>query len=190
MTRLFVLLLSVALLSVGCGSDKKESGPAILPRAETAAEWAIRVVDGLMRPTNRDIEVLTTLNNPQTKVLIEQGNETTLNVLNTRMNDLGKCSDRLVTIGPPPPTGDLIHRLRRVHGALRRACVHYVKVSETVLVAVKLLSSGRTDVIERGEDKLREAGPDAVAGAKAYDQAFKIALTIPEFQLHGVRPPA
>jgi hypothetical protein len=59
-----------------------------------------------------------------------------------------------------------------------------------VLVAVELLSSGRPDVIPRGEDKLREAVPEATAGAREYDKAFKIAQKISEFQLQGLTPPS
>jgi hypothetical protein len=188
--RVLALVVALGVFAAGCGGSDEEEGPPRLPRADTAAEWALRVVDGLMRPTNRDIETLTTLNNPQTRIFIAEGNKDTLDVLNERLTDLRKCSDRLVTIGPPPPDADLIHGLRRVHGALRRACAHYVKAADTLLVAVELLSSGRDDVVARGEMKLREAGPDAAAGAKAYDEAFKAAQTIPEFRIHGVQPPA
>jgi len=189
MMRFAALLLSLAVLTAGCGGSDEEEGPPRLPRADTPAEWALRVTDGLLRPTNRDIETLTLLNNPQTRLFIAEGNQDTLDVLNERLTDLSKCSERLVTIGPPPPDADLIHRLRKVHTALRRACRHYVKAANTLLVAIELLSSGREDVIARGEVKLREAGPDAAAGAKAYDEAFKAAQTIPEFRIHGVRPP-
>ena len=189
--RFLALLMSLALLGAGCGSDNEslQPSPPVTP-ATTADEWAGRVVNRLMRPTNRDLEVLATLNNPQTKLYIEQGNETTLDVLNRRLNDLAKCSDRLVAIGAPPLGSARIRQLRRVDAALRRACLHYEKAAEIVLVAVELLSSGRADVIERGEDKLREAAPDAAAGAKAYDDAVQIAQRIPAFRRHGLTPPA
>jgi hypothetical protein len=189
--RFLAFLLSLGLLGAGCGSDEENEAPppTLLPRSVSVEEWAGRVVNRLMRPTNRDIEVLSMLNNPQTKLFILEGNKDTIDVINERMNDLAKCSDRLVTIGPPPAGETRIRQLRRLDEALRKACLHYVKVSEIVLVAVKLMSSDRSDVIERGEDKLKEAVPDATSGAKAYDEAFKIALKIPEFRFHGVKPP-
>jgi hypothetical protein len=190
--RLAVLLLSLAALAAGCGgSDEEEAGPppTVLPRSVSVEEWASRLVNELFRPTNRDIETLATLNNPQTKLFIVQGNETTLEVIRERMNDLAKCSNRLITIGPPPAGETRLPRLRRIDASLRTACVHYAKVSEKVLLAVKLMSSGRSDVIVRGERTLADAVPDATAGAKAYDRAFKIALTIPEFRIFGVKPP-
>lgn len=191
LSRLLALVATLALLGAGCGSEEESPPlPTPLPAAATPEEWAGRVVNRLLRPTNRDLEVLSTLDNPQTKLFIAQGNETTLGVLDRRLNDLAKCSDRLVTIGPPPPAANRIGELRRVDTALRRACLHYEKVSELVLLAVELMSSGRSDVIERGEDKLREAGPDASAGAKAYDEAVQIAQRLPEFQLRGLKPPA
>jgi hypothetical protein len=185
--RLVLLLLSLVLVGAACGS---ENDSASLPEAATTQEWAQRIVNRLLRPMNRDLETLATLNNVQTKLFIQQGNKDTLEVLDERMTDLGKCTDRLDTIGPPPAADERIGQLRRIESALRQACRHYVKVSELVLVAVELLSSGRSDVIPRGEDKLREAVPEATAGAAAYDRAFKIAQKISEFQLQGLTPPS
>jgi hypothetical protein len=187
MLRLAPLFLSLALLGAACGSEQES---ASLPQAATTQEWAQRLVNRLMRPVNRDLETLATLNNVQTKLFIQQGNEDTLEVLDERMTDLGKCTDRLDTIGPPPAADERINQLRRLEAALRQACRHYVKVSELVLVALELLSSGRSDVIPRGEDKLREAVPEATAGASAYDKAFKIAQNISEFRLQGLTPPS
>jgi len=184
---LLLLLLSLALLGTACGSEK-ESGS--LPPVATTQEWSQRIVNRLMRPMNRDLETLATLNNVQTKLFIQQGNEDTLEVLDERMTDLGKCTERLDAIGPPPAADERIAQLRRLEAELRKACRHYVKVSELVLVAVELLSSGRSDVIPRGEDKLREAVPEATAGAKAYDETFKMAQKISEFRLQGLTPPA
>jgi hypothetical protein len=189
MVRLVLLLLSVALVATACGSDK-DSGSSTLPDAATTQEWAQRVVNRLLKPMNRDLETLATLNNVQTKLYIQQGNQDTLDVLNERMTDLGKCTERLDTIGPPPTTDERSAELKRIETGLREACRHYVKVSELVLVAVELLSSGRSDVIPRGEAKLREAVPEATAGAAAYDRAFKIAQRFSEFQLQGLTPPA
>ena len=182
-----LLLVSCALVATACGSDKESSS---LPEAATTTEWAQRIVNRLLRPMNRDLETLATLNNVQTKLYIQQGNEDTLDVLDERMTDLGRCTERLDTIGPPPPTDERIAELKRIEAAFRQACRHYVKVSELVLVAVELLSSGRSDVIPRGEAKLREAVPEATAGAAAYDRAFKLAQKISEFQLQGLTPPA
>jgi hypothetical protein len=188
MRRALVLLL--ALLVVGCGSKKENAPVQVLPTAATADEWARRVVDRLLRPTNRDIQTLVTLNNFQTKLYIEEGNPDTLQVIDERMNDLAKCDDRLVAIGPPPESAAEKGRLDRINSALHTACDHYVKVSETVLDAVKLMSSGRADVIKRGEGKLRDAVPDAQEGAKAYDEAVTTAQQLPVFRRNGLKPPA
>jgi hypothetical protein len=187
MLRLVLLLLSLALVGAACGSEKESSS---LEPAATTQEWAQRIVNRLMRPMNRDLETLATLNNVQTKLYIQQGNQDTLDVLDERLTDLGKCTQRLDVIGPPPESDERIAELRRLGSTLREACRHYVKVSDLVLVAVELLSSGRSDVIPRGEDKLREAVPEATAGAAAYDRAFKMAQKISEFRLQGLTPPA
>src|ERR687897_434625 len=100
MLRLVLLLLSLALVVAACGSEKESSS---LEPAATTQEWAQRIVNRLMRPMNRDLEILATLNNVQTKLFIQQGNEDTLEVLEESMSDLGKCTERLDVIGPPPP---------------------------------------------------------------------------------------
>jgi hypothetical protein len=190
--RLVALLFCVALLAAGCGSDEKSSAPppTILPNAATPDEWAGRIVNRLMRPMQKNLEVLSTLNNPQIKIYIESQNPTTLRILNNRMKDLGKCSDRLLTIGPPPADAGDIKQLRRVDAALHRACPHYVNVSETVLEAVEMMSSGREDVVAEGDKKLASAGPDSQKAALAYQQAIQVAQELDEFKLHGLKPSA
>jgi hypothetical protein len=190
--RLVALLFCLALLGAGCGSEDKSSAPppTILPNAQNPDEWAGRIVNRLMRPMNRDLQVLSTLNSPQIKIYIEQQNPTTVNILKNRMTDLGKCSDRLLTIGPPPPDAGDIKQLKRVDAALHRACPHYVNVSMLVLEAVEFMSSGREDVVKRGEQKLEDAGPDSQAAAKAYEEAIRVAQELDEFKLHGLKPSA
>jgi hypothetical protein len=190
--RVVVLLLALALLGAGCGSKKDSSAtlPTLLPDAQSPDEWAGRIVNRLMRPMNRDLEVLTNLNNPQIKIYILQENAATLDVINRRMTDLGTCSDRLLTIGPPPADAVDAKQLKRVDAALHRACPHYVRVSATVLEAVEMMSSGRTDVVKEGEKKLEAAGPDSQAAATAYEEAIRVAQNLDEFKLHGLKPSA
>jgi hypothetical protein len=180
----------LALLGAGCGSSKEAPTSTIklLPNAKTPDEWAGRIVNRLMRPMNRDLEVLTSLNSPQIRIYIESENPTTLAVIDRRMKDLGKCSDRLFAIGPPPRTANDRRKLNRVDMFLHRACTHYVNLSKIVLEAVELMSSGRSDVVERGEKKFEEAGPDSQAAAKAYAAAIQVAQTLDEFKLHGLKP--
>jgi hypothetical protein len=190
--RFVALLFCLALLAAGCGSDDKSSEPppTLLPNAQTPDEWAGRVVNRLMRPMNKNLQVLGTLNNPQIKIYIEQENPTTLRIINNRMKDLGKCSDRLLAIGPPPAEARDIKQLRQVDAALHRACPYYVKVSETVLTAVEMLSSGREDVVAEGDKKLASAGPDSQKAAQAYQEAIQVAQELDEFKLRGLKPSA
>jgi hypothetical protein len=190
--RFVALLFCLVLLVTGCGSSDKSSEPppTLLPNATTPDEWAGRVVNKLMRPMNRNLQVLSTLNNPQIKIYIESQNPTTLQILNNRMKDLGKCSDRLLTIGPPPPEANDIKQLRQVDASLHQACTHYVKVSAIVLEAVEMLSSGRDDVVAEGDKKLASAGPDSQAAAEAYQRAIQVAQELDEFKLRGLKPSA
>jgi hypothetical protein len=180
------LLLSVVALATGCGSG--DDGPDPLPRATTAEEWAGRVVNRVIRPMNRNIEVLATLNDPQTTFYIQTGNETTLRVLDRRLNDLARCNEKLDVIGNPPPTAER-QALERVERLFRKACDHYEIVAEKVMVAVTLLGSGREEEVIRGNNELQEAAPEAAAGAKAYDEAVRSARRLPEFQAEGLQPP-
>jgi hypothetical protein len=184
-----LLLLSLALLATGCGSKKETPTIQALPTARTPDEWAGRIVNRLLRPMNRDIEILLALNNPQTKIFIQERIQTTIGIVNRRMRDLGKCSDRLDTIGPPPQTAPDKRQLNRIEASLDRACLHYVKVSQIVLDAVRLMSSLNSDDHEVGVKKLPEAVPDARAGAAAYDRAVMIAQGLGEFRRQGVKPP-
>src|SRR6266542_6785378 len=101
-----LLVLLVALLAA-CGSSKKNAQPApspiILPQAQTNDEWARRIVNLLLRPLNRDLQVVNGLSNPNILLYIINQNKTTLTVLNRRLGDLAKCTDNLVSLGPPPP---------------------------------------------------------------------------------------
>jgi hypothetical protein len=190
--RFVALLFCLVLLVAGCGSSDKSSEPppTLLPNATTPDEWAGRVVNKLMRPMNKNLQVLGTLNNPEIKIYLESQNPTTLRVLNNRMKDLGKCSDRLLTIGPPPSEASDIKQLQQVDATLHRACMHYVKVSAIVLQAVEMLSSGREDVVAEGDKKLASAGPESQAAAEAYQRAIEVAQQLDEFKLRGLKPSA
>lgn len=194
-TRATVLLFLPLALLAGCGSKKESSPPPppppqLLPPAATADEWAGRIVNRLLRPTNRDIQVLLALNNPQTKIYIQERNQNTLRILNNRIGDLGRCSDRLTAIGSPPQIAGDKRQLNRIDGELHLACRHYVKVSEIVLDAVGLMSSESSDDHLRGLKRLAEARTDAQAAAVAYDKAVRIAQGLAEFRRHGLKPPA
>ena len=184
MMRLVVLLAFLSVLPAACGGDE---GPEPLPPAATTEVWAGRIVNRLMRPLNRDIEVLTFLDNLQTKLYIQEGRKETLDILDRRLGDMARCNEKLDVIGPPLADEE---RPQRVLSLLRTTCDHYVEVADKATVAVKLLGSGREEEYIRGERTLREARVPAAAGAKSYDQAVRVAQRMPEFQLHGLKPPS
>ena len=183
-----MILAALALLAAaGCGS-KKQAAPTttlqLLPDARTSDEWAQRVVRRFLAPLNKDLQVLNGLNNPQIRIFIASGNQTTLGVLNRRMTDLGRCTDKLVTIGPPTSDDEQFQRVDRL---FHSACKNYEQVADTVLDAVPKLASGRTDVIQVGEQELRKSIPTSQAAAKDFNKAIGIAQKRPEFRNAGLQ---
>ena len=160
-TALALLLLVCALALTACGSSNKSaqttSLPTVLPTATTPNEWATRVVNVLLRPLNRDLQVVNGFNDPNVLVFIANQNPTTLRIINSRLGNLSKCSSKLVTIGPPPQSRKPLHR---VSAQLEKACASYVQLATQLKKATLYISSGRTDVIANGRSL-----PSAMCGS-------------------------
>ena len=192
MKRAFLVLCvgCVAFLAAGCGS-KKSSTPTttsvirVLPNAATADEWASRVVNIFFRPLNTDLRVVSGFNNPQIRLFIANANPTTLHIINTRMHDLQRCTAKLERIGPPPK-GDA--RLQTVNRKLRSACKDYEPVADTLLKATPFLSSGRSDVIDRGTNMVVGVREESGRAANTLASAVRIAQDIPAFRRAGLKP--
>jgi len=188
-----LLLLCVAALAAlvtGCGS-KKSSTPTttsvihVLPNATTADEWATRLVNILFRPLNKDLRVVSGFNNPQIRLFIESANPTTLRIINNRMHDLERCTAKLDQIGPPPK-GDA--RLQTIYSKLRSACTDYVNVAATLLKATPFLSSGRSDVIDRGTKMIVGVRGESGRAANDLATAIRTAQDVPAFRRAGLKP--
>jgi hypothetical protein len=182
-----MLLVTLALVAAGCGSKKEAATTTalpILPDAQTSDVWAQRVVRRFLAPLNQDLEVLNGLNSPQIRLYLASGNPTTVKVVNRRMNDLQHCTDKLVTIGPPTSDDEQFQRVDRL---FHTACAHYEDVAKTVLDVVPKLASGRTDVIQVGQQELRKSIPVSAAAAGALKKALAIAQKRPEFRNAGLQ---
>jgi hypothetical protein len=186
---LLLLLLCAAVVAGGCGSSNKQSKPPpptnVLPSAKTPDEWAARIVNRFLRPLNKDLQVLNGLNSPEIRLYIASQNPTTIRILNQRLRDLQQCSAKLVAIGPPPVGRSA---LTRVNAHLTRACTDYVHVAQTLLKAVEFLTSGRTDVIRRGEELARSAHAPSGRAANQLIAGIRIAQNLPEFRRAGLKP--
>jgi hypothetical protein len=190
LSSLFVLLLlCLALLAAGCGSKKSAQNTTtfvrVLPDATTPAEWADRIVNIFLRPLNQDLGVVSGFNNPQIKLYIASQNPTTLHIINTRMNDLKRCTSKLTQIGPPPK-GD--PRLNTINAKFHRACADYEVVADELLKATPFLSSGRSDVIQKGEDMIRSVRDESGRAADNLAAAVRIAQRLHEFRRAGLKP--
>ena len=187
MKRTLFLLLAV-LLGAGCGSSKKTTSTTpirVLPDAKTADEWAVRVVNIFFRPLNKDLGVVSGFNVPQIRLYIASQNPTTLRIIRTRMNDLKRCSAKLVQIGPPPK-GD--PRLQQIDRGLQRACVDYEKIADVLQRATPFLASGRADVVSRGEDMLRSVKDESGRAGNNFAAAVRTAQKVPAFRRAGLKP--
>ena len=182
-----MVFAALALLAAGCGSKKEAATTStlkLLPDARTSDEWAQRVVRRFLTPLNKDLQVLNGLNSPQIRIFIASGNQTTLNVVDRRMNDLKRCTDKLVTIGPPTSDDEQFQRVDRL---FHSSCKNYEDVADTVLDAVPKLASGRSDVIQVGTEELRKSIPVSQAAAKDFQKAIAIAQKRPEFRNAGLQ---
>jgi hypothetical protein len=189
MKRFWILLCAVALLA-GCGSGSKQSAPTmvtVLAPADSEQEWAFRVVDRVLRPLNKDLQIVNGLSNPQTVIYLGSGNKTTLNVVNKALDDLAQCQNKLRSIGPPPPQSG---PFERVNTHFQKACAKYVSAAKTLKKAVFYWSSGRTDVTAQGFRIYRSAAPAANAAGAQYLAGIRIAQTLPEFRRAGLKPSA
>ena len=159
-------------------------GP-VLPAAQTPEEWADRVVNIFLRPINTDLNVVTNFNNPQIRLFIASQNPTTLRIINKRMNDLKRCSNKLVQIGPPPGDNP---KLRKIDEDFHKACKDYEVVADTLQQATPFLASGRTDVMAEGEKKIRQVKDESGRAANTFADAIRIAQHMPVFQRAGLKP--
>jgi hypothetical protein len=188
MKRALVLLLCIAFAVAGCGSKKHTSsvpiGP-VLPAAQSPQEWADRVVNIFLRPINTDLNVVTNFNNPQIRLFIASQNPTTLRIIKKRMNDLKRCSAKLIQIGPPP-AGNL--KLSMIDDDFHKACDDYEQVADTLQKATPFLASGRADVMQEGEKMVRGVKPASGRAADNLAAAIRIAQKLPEFRKAGLKP--
>jgi hypothetical protein len=186
---LVLLLLSSALALTACGSSNKSAEtstlPTVLPTATTPNQWAKRVVDMLLRPLNRDLQIVNGFNDPNVIVYIANQNPTTLRIVRNRLGDLSQCSNKLVTIGPPP---SFRRPLERVDSQLHKACATYVQLAADLQKATLYLSSGRTDVIARGRKVLRDSRTTNNRAAQQFAGALRSAQALPEFRRAGLQP--
>jgi hypothetical protein len=187
--KLFLILVCVAALLSGCGSGKSSENAvkplALMPRAESEPEWAIRVVNRFLRPLNNDLRVVNGLHDPTVVVYITNQNKTTLSVVDKGLADLEQCRNKLLVIGPPPPQSG---PFERVYKEFKAACTGYVPIAKTLRKAVLFWSSGRADVIPRGYPTLRSTAHVANVAGDHYAAGIRIAQGLPEFRRAGLKP--
>lgn len=187
---LFLVLL--CLSATACGKSSKQTASTtattkqiILPPSKNPTDWALRVVEILMRPMNQDFNVVNGFSNPNVIVYIANQNPATLRIVKRRLNDLARCTQRMVAMGPPPKSK---FALPKVYSQLKAACVTYVDLAQRLQKATLFMSSGRNDVFQQGRKLLREAAPINNKAAVQYAAAIKTAQAIPAFRKAGLQP--
>jgi hypothetical protein len=186
-----VILVAALAFLAGCGSSKKADTstvpPSVLPAAQNANQWALRIVSLVLRPLNRDLTVVNGFNDPNVILYIVDRNKTTLRIIHARLGDLSECSRKLVAIGPPPPRRP---QLQPVAANLRTACAHWVHMASVLTKATLFLSSGRSDVIAEGRKMLRDLRPESTLASAAFRKFLRGAQRLPEFRRAGLEPSA
>ena len=184
-----IVFLAATLLVAGCGSKKSASPTTTASNApqpaQTSDQWAHRVVDWFLRPLSADLPVIQNFTNSQVLLYIQTGNQQTIETINARMNDLKRCGNHLVRVGPPP--GD-DQALKRIDERLRSACAAYTEVATTLLEATRLLSSGKSDQRAEGQDALKGIGAKTRSAATELTAAIKLAQGRGDFRRAGLKP--
>lgn len=183
-------LVAAALLAGGCGSSSSDNAatttaPKVLPQAQSADEWASRVVDKVLRPLNKDLVVVSNFNTPTVRIYLASRNQRTINVINKRMGDLARCSTRLEVIGPPPQGSA---KLDQVNTHLKKACAAYEDVANKLLAATVLLSSTNKDDNAKGDAAIQDVREPSSNAARELTAGIKIAQGIPSFRRAGLQP--
>jgi hypothetical protein len=191
MMRWIVLALALAVLAAGCSSSKKTqtstAPPSVLPAAKNANQWAVRIVELVLRPLNRDLVVVNGFNDQNVLLYIINRNKTTLDIIHKRLGDLSRCSQKLVAIGPPPPPRP---QLKPVAANLQAACGHWVHMASVLEKATLFISSGRSDVIAQGRKLLAGLRPESQQASEAFSKFLRGAQRLPEFRRAGLQPSA
>jgi hypothetical protein len=184
-----IVFLAATLFVAGCGSKKSASPTTTASNApqpaQTSDQWAHRVVDWFLRPLSADLPVVQNFTNSQILVYIQTGNQQTIETINARMNDLKRCGNHLVRVGPPP--GD-DQALKRIDERLHSACTAYTDVASTLLEATRLLSSGKSDQRAEGQDALKGIGAKTRRAATELTAAIKLAQGRGDFRRAGLKP--
>ncbi len=195
-TRIAVALTAIvalAALAAGCGDKKEEKKADLPPPAQTPLQWANRAVDWFLRPMAKDLQVLDRLRVPGAFIFLATGEPETVRIVDRRMTDLGKCTDKLARVGPPPNLRDrpkITDPLLEMHDDWLEACEHYEKVSELMLDALDLFQRGEEGDQQRAVAIVGQVAEPSRLGAIAYQRGLELAQKHPALRIAGVRPPS
>jgi hypothetical protein len=184
-----IVLVASALLVAGCGSKKSASPTTTASNApqpaQTSDQWAHRVVDWFLRPLSADLPVIDNFGNSQVRFYIQTGNQQAIQTINARMNDLKRCGNHLVRVGPPPGDDDALKEIDR---HFRTSCTAYADLAVQLLEATKLLSSGKQAQISKGIDTLNGIGAQSRRAAVELTAGIKLAQARGDFRRAGLKP--
>lgn len=168
-----VLLAVLGLAAAGCGGSDEEAATTVaaVPPAKTQAEWIDRLVNRFLLDMQKNLNVVNGLRSSQAIINIRTGNETTLRVLTERMTDLGKCSQKLARVGPPPASEA---PLGRIYDHLGKSCPYYERIASAALRAVPLLSSREPEDVAAGEKEFAKIGGPSFEAARQFAAAIEL----------------
>jgi hypothetical protein len=178
---------AVTLLAAGCG-DKQGGGATTVPSParvnKNPAVYARRTVDLFLRDLTRDLNVLNSVNAPEIRIYLANGNKDTIRILDRAMHDLHVCTGKLDNVGAPPPGNK---PLEAIDLKLRAACRSYEQISDVVLRAAPYLEQGDQSAQEKGVKILHQATPLTQQAAKDFSAALKLMEKRPEFRAAGLQ---
>ena len=168
-----VLLTAVVFVAAGCGGSDEEAATTVasVPPAKTQAAWIDRLVNRFLLDMQKNLNVVNGLRSTQAIINIRTGNETTLRVLTERMTDLGKCSQKLARVGPPPASEA---PLDRIYDHFGKSCPYYERIASAALKAVPLLSSRDPDDVAEGEQEFAKIPGPSFEAARQFSAALDL----------------
>ena len=163
---LAAVVVAAAAVALLAGWRSDESEPR---RAANREIWAFRL-EPFLKQMGENARVLNGLRSQQIRIYLYSRNPETIRILRRTLADLGRCSEKVERIGPPPPRE---RELVPIHRDLERACEHYEEISDLLSDGLPLITSNNLDDQDEGERIFLKSAKPSERAAFYYGRALE-----------------